>query len=199
MTKQDFIYCEKGALSKDSCKNLITFFDNNKSKASPGSYTGDVGYINNLELSLDIRDNGKLHESITKAIYNYKTRYPLVDKFIGPWQVEHICQLMRYDPNKYYDKIHCENDCYLRPSVERVFGWMIYLNDIRRGGGTEFIHQRVTAKPRAGDFYIWPAGWTHMHRGVNAPKEVKYIITGWCSFRPHSQVYERPLYLRDKI
>ena len=49
---------------------------------------------------------------------------------------------------------------------------MIYLNDIRRGGGTEFIHQRFTAKPRAGDFYIWPAGWTHMHRGVNAPKEI---------------------------
>ena len=53
------------------------------------------------------------------------------------------------------------------------------LNNIRRGGGTEFVYQRVIAKPRAGDLYIWPAGWTHMHRGVNAPKEVKYILTGW--------------------
>ena len=82
-------------------------------------------------------------------------------------------------PTHYYDKIHCENDCYYRPSVERCFAWMIYLNNIRRGGGTEFVYQRVIAKPRAGDLYIWPAGWTHMHRGVNAPKEVKYILTGW--------------------
>ena len=86
---------------------------------------------------------------------------------------------MRYEPGSYYDKIHCENDCYYRPSVERCFAWMIYLNNIRRGGGTEFVYQRVIAKPRAGDLYIWPAGWTHMHRGVNAPKEVKYILTGW--------------------
>ena len=45
------------------------------------------------------------------------------------------------------------------------------------------IHQKVIIKPRAGDFYIWPAGWTHMHRGINAPKEIKYIITGWYVYR----------------
>ena len=182
MSKQDFIYCEKGALSKDSCKTFITFFDDNMSMASPGRYTRKVGSINNLELTVDVADSGELHQAIAKAIYNYKKRYPLIEDSLTHWKYERLCQLMRYEPDKYYDEIHCENDCYNRPSVERVFGWMIYLNDIRRGGGTEFIHQRFTAKPRAGDFYIWPAGWTHMHRGVNAPKEVKYIITGWCNF-----------------
>ena len=26
---------------------------------------------------------------------------------------------------------------------------------------------------------IWPAGWTHFHKSEIAPKETKYIITGW--------------------
>ena len=184
MSRQDFIYCEKGVLPKDSCKKIIDFFDENNGMASPGEYNGKVGNIDNLEIPIDISnpdDNYGIGRYVQNGMFNYKKRYPLIDR-LGPWDCYHKCQLMKYEPDKYYDKIHCENDCYNRPSVERVFGWMIYLNDIRRGGGTEFIHQRFTAKPRAGDLYIWPAGWTHMHRGVNAPKEVKYILTGWCSF-----------------
>ena len=185
MSRQDFIYCEKGVLPKDSCKKIIDFFDENNGMASPGEYNGKVGNIDNLEIPIDISnpdDNYGIGRYVQNGMFNYKKRYPLIDTRLGPWDCYHKCQLMKYEPDKYYDKIHCENDCYNRPSVERVFGWMIYLNDIRRGGGTEFIHQRFTAKPRAGDLYIWPAGWTHMHRGVNAPKEVKYILTGWCSF-----------------
>ena len=183
MSKQDFIYCERGALPKETCNKIINFFENNMDMASAGRNTGNsVGEIDNLEITLDIGDSGELYAALAKGVHNYKKRYPLTEKFITHWRYERLCQLMRYEPGSYYDKIHCENDCYYRPSVERCFAWMFYLNDIRRGGGTEFIHQRVTAKPRAGDFYIWPGGWTHMHRGVNAPKEVKYIITGWCSF-----------------
>ena len=59
---------------------------------------------------------------------------------------------------------------------------MFFLNDIKKGGGTEFILQKYVAKPKAGDFYIWPAYWTHFHRGVKAPKERKYIVTGWCEY-----------------
>ena len=57
-----------------------------------------------------------------------------------------------------------------------------YLNDIKDGGGTHFVYQNFTTKPVAGNLYIWPAGWTHMHHGVNAPKEVKYILTGWVNY-----------------
>ena len=59
---------------------------------------------------------------------------------------------------------------------------MIYLNDIKEGGGTHFCHQNFTTKPVAGNLYIWPAGWTHMHAGVNAPYESKYTITGWVEY-----------------
>ena len=60
----------------------------------------------------------------------------------------------------------------------RVFSWMMYLNDIKEGGGTEFINQSITTIPRAGDFYVFPSGPSHLHRGENAPLETKYTITG---------------------
>ena len=185
MSRQDFIYCEKGVLPKDSCKKIIDFFDENNGMASPGEYNGKVGNIDNLEIPIDISnpdDNYGIGRYVQNGMFNYRKRYPLNNTHLGKWTISTSCQLMRYEPDNYYDRIHCENDCYYRPSVERCFAWMIYLNNIRRGGGTEFVYQRVIAKPRAGDLYIWPAGWTHMHRGVNAPKEVKYILTGWCSW-----------------
>jgi len=37
-------------------------------------------------------------------------------------------------------------------------------------------------QPRKGLTLIWPADWTHHHRGVVSPTQEKYIITGWFSF-----------------
>ena len=89
------------------------------------------------------------------------------------------CQLSRYEPNNFYDFIHCDVGKTCR---NRIFAWMIYLNDIKQGGGTHFIHQNFTTNPISGNLYIWPAGWTHMHVGVNAPHERKYILTGWVEY-----------------
>ena len=88
---------------------------------------------------------------------------------------------MRYEPGKSYNSIHCENGGIYHS--KRIFAWMIYLNTIKDGGGTEFIHQNKILSPTEGDMYIWPAHWTHMHRGVVAPYDRKYIITGWVSFK----------------
>ena len=49
-------------------------------------------------------------------------------------------------------------------------------------GGTEFFYQRIRTQPRKGLTLIWPADWTHLHRGVVSPSEEKYIITGWFDF-----------------
>ena len=57
--------------------------------------------------------------------------------------------------------------------------WMFYLNDAK--SGTEFMHF-PTINARRGRLVIWPAFWTHTHKGVIPNKGVKYIITGWVSF-----------------
>ena len=59
---------------------------------------------------------------------------------------------------------------------------MTYLNDVENEGGTEFPNQNIIIKPQKGKTLIWPADWTYSHKGIVAPTEDKYIITGWFDY-----------------
>ena len=59
---------------------------------------------------------------------------------------------------------------------------MTYLNDVEEGGSTYFSHYDLEIQPRKGLTLIWPAEWTHAHRGNILKEGSKYIITGWISF-----------------
>ena len=37
-------------------------------------------------------------------------------------------------------------------------------------------------QPRKGLTLLWPAYFTHTHRGVPSPTEEKYVMTGWIEF-----------------
>ena len=79
-----------------------------------------------------------------------------------------------------YHQWHYEADGADR--CRRVTAWMLYLNSVSRGGETEFLYQHTRIEPVQGRLLIWPAGYTHVHRG-NPPLEgVKYILTGWCEW-----------------
>ena len=184
MSVADFIYCES-VLSKESCDSLVRYFEDNIELAIPG-YMGHYHTpIGNLEIQLEVEDQSEyygLGKSISKGVVSYSKIYPLVTTNMGRWTIVDTCQYAKFEAGKYYSHIHCENSMPVVPIANRCFAWMIYLNTIKDGGGTEFIHQNFTTNPIAGDMYIWPAGWTHMHRGVNAPNQDKYTITGWCYY-----------------
>lgn len=62
----------------------------------------------------------------------------------------------------------------------RELVWMIYLNDMPEGEGeTEFLYQKRRINPKAGRVVIFPAGLTHVHRGLTVYTQNKYILTGW--------------------
>ena len=58
---------------------------------------------------------------------------------------------------------------------------MFYLNNVENGG-TEFYYQNLCTEAKEGSLVIWPADWTHMHRGQTEQNNVKYILTGWVEF-----------------
>jgi hypothetical protein len=62
---------------------------------------------------------------------------------------------------------------------DRVAVWMIYLNDDYEGGETEFLYYKKRIKPERGKLLIWPAGYTHTHRGGMVLSGNKYVVTGW--------------------
>ncbi len=65
------------------------------------------------------------------------------------------------------------------PEQGRVVAFITYLNTVTDGGGTHFIWQDQTVDAVAGKTVLFPAGYTHRHKGVVSPTQEKLIITGW--------------------
>ena len=63
--------------------------------------------------------------------------------------------------------------------IQRVLSVQFYLNDVEKGGETEFYHQKLKIKPKKGSLVIWPVGFTHTHRGNKPISNDKYIISNF--------------------
>ena len=76
-----------------------------------------------------------------------------------------------------YHKWHYERDN--ASDLDRLMAYMTYLEVPKKGGETEFLHQSLRIEPVVGRTLIWPAGYTHMHRGNPPLDGEKMYITGW--------------------
>jgi len=83
-------------------------------------------------------------------------------------------------PSEGYHVWHCENSTLMNKG--RFLTWILYLNDIDEGGETELIHLSERITPKTGRLVIFPAGWTHTHRGNPPLSNTKYIATGWMEY-----------------
>ena len=61
----------------------------------------------------------------------------------------------------------------------------MYLNDIDEAGETEFLYQNKRFAPKKNRLLVWPADWSHTHRG-NPPigSTTKYSLTTWIQEAP---------------
>lgn len=84
--------------------------------------------------------------------------------------------IQKTTPAQGYHGWHCE-DC--GPDTTRKLVFMMYLNDGFQGGETEFLYQSRRLTPKKGQMVIWPATFTHTHRGNPPLDGEKYIATGW--------------------
>jgi len=80
-----------------------------------------------------------------------------------------------------YKTWHTERSDASPETGNRLFAWMTYLNDVP-DGGTEWFHQSLYVPAQKGYTVIWPADWTHTHRGRPSPTTEKQIVTGWYEF-----------------
>jgi len=64
-------------------------------------------------------------------------------------------------------------------NTHRTFVVQLYVNDNFEGGETEFLYQNRREEAVAGDILIFPAGYTHTHRGNPPIGGHKYLITSW--------------------
>ena len=95
----------------------------------------------------------------------------------GTFNAKQLPQIQWYKPEEGYYEWHIDGA--QRDTCDRAMVYMTYLNDIDDGGGTMFYHQDMTVKPKKGKTVIFPAAYTHLHKGEISNTQDKFILTGW--------------------
>ena len=120
----------------------------------------------------------KIH--LNKVIENYVEKYPYMGENTE-FALRENYNLQKYPVDGGFKIWHFENDFKSPLNKHRALVFMTYLNDVE-DGGTEFFHQHLSTPAKKGLTLIWPAYWTHTHRGIVSKLKEKYIVTGWINF-----------------
>jgi len=113
------------------------------------------------------------------SIYpEYTKKYSILKGY--PQHNIYSIRLQRTLPGEGYHVWHSEDAG--QQVKGRILAYMLYLNDDFEGGETEFLYLKTRIKPRKNRLLLWPAGFTHTHRGNMPLSGEKYIITGWVEF-----------------
>tara|TARA_R100000278_G_C5439170_1_gene153078 strand:- start:164 stop:733 length:570 start_codon:yes stop_codon:yes gene_type:complete len=180
----DFITIYENVLSTEYCKNWIEYID----------YLRKEGLV--------LRENDKLHErdhetlnfsnddafdlnSSDKLVRNFLPSIKkCVDNYLQDYSVLGQSNFLLYDVKAKripigggFHKWHYENASF--ESSTRRFVVQAYLNTVEEGGETEFLYQNRRIKAVEGTVLVWPAGFTHVHRGNPPIGQDKYILTSW--------------------
>lgn len=171
--------------------NLKFFFDNSKEK-----YKGIVlDEHGNNKVDNAIKDSTNIDfppnsneicfqeylRELQKSVNSYISKYEWCNKG-APWTIIENTTIQKYEAGGGFKAWHFERMNAIQPTVARHLVFMTYLNDVDEKGETEFYYQKTLVKPKKGLTLIWPADWTHTHRGIPSETQEKYIISGWLNF-----------------
>ena len=188
----DFIEIYDNGLSQELCNELIKWFDLCSEKnftlhntpfgnkpPPPTTIRSDesVSIPNDSVSSLSL-PNGvcqAVFQDLNNSLAHYATKYDMGNK-----PLSNLCfKMHKVNPGQGYHIWHCENSEDGSITRSRILAWMTYLKVPEEGGETEFLYQSKRIEPIVGRTLIWPAYFTHMHRGNPPLKGEKYYITGW--------------------
>lgn len=171
------------------CDEIISYFDSYKNivKGSNRSIDGILSvnplYKDCWETVLD--NNSELYNRYTLELQEccnqYIAKFPLCNIY-SEWRIIEYINIQKYEPSAAFFQLHTERIGSVGLQASRHLVFMTYLNDVHDQGETEFIQQKILVKPKKGLTLIWPADWTHTHRGIPSQTETKYIVTGWFNY-----------------
>ncbi len=111
---------------------------------------------------------------LNECFKSYTKRYSI--EFFGAIYND-VFKIHKVKKSEGYHKWHYEKSS--SDDIDRIMAYMTYLEVPKKGGETEFLHQSLRIEPIVGRTLIWPAGYTHMHRGNPPLDGEKMYITGW--------------------
>ena len=189
----DFIGVFSEVFDKDFCSHVISEFDRFESHGlcmSRQQENPDTSKTKKEDMSLFANGknlswenfNGKnvidiFFEGLQECYLLYENEFPYIGE--GGQVRCHNMKLQRTPPKGGYHIWHAEQGA--GQSSARCLVYSLYLNTLDEGSGeTEFLYQEKRVRSVENTMVLWPAAFTHPHRG-NAVygNQDKYIITGW--------------------
>lgn len=188
--EKNFIEIFRGALAPSDCQTIIDYMDNQPlaegmfrsmkgskvDKKEKDCWQVPYSYFSHGPDKESQFISMMLTQTLKACSYHYRVIHPESASVI-PWLPDDGYCLQKYDPGQAYHGLHCEN--FGEPGNNRCLVWMIYLNTVTDNGGTYFSNFDKTLDAVQGDCVIWPAYWTHHHKGIPSMTQTKYIATGW--------------------
>lgn len=151
-----------------------------QSEGAAKTWKNDTFYFVDLDCHNLSEFNGVLPSRI---IYNTLQKYfdEYVDNYDILRDVDLRCNVIKMQktiPGAGYHVWHSEQGH--GKDANRALVYSFYLNTIEEAGETEFLYQRIRIPAKENTLLLWPAAYTHTHRGnVVFGEKPKYIITGW--------------------
>ena len=170
------------------CDKLIDHFKSSKNKVqgfagNHGNTVIDSTVKKCTELALtdnqELADEYRVH--LLSTINLYIKKYPYCYHY-GTFGLVQPANIQYYTPGEAFFQWHSERIDHTPIVNTRHLVYMTYLNTVDDEGETEWFHQKIKIKPEKGLTVIWPADWTHTHRGITSMSQDKYIITGWFNY-----------------
>ena len=183
----DFIEVYDDTISHELCGELIKWFDvcsdrgfTDHNMPFPGSRGKEITRRSDEQLA--VISNLSIPMGLCNAFW--ETLYKCYGDYVANYDLENInlsCynfKMHKVKEGQGYHVWHHENDG-SGALCRRMLAWMTYLKVPEEGGETEFLYQSKRIEPEMGKTLIWPAHFTHLHRGNPPLKGEKYYITGW--------------------
>jgi len=196
MDLKDFVYVRDNVFSKEFCEELIADFEALPDNQFVGRSGAGVNFNIKKTMDMNLMDHPKMKEKYVDVIFSgfndtvyeymfslpYQNRFePYVHIFDNNNTSYDTCQMQKYVKGEgHYNAYHFEADQLM--NSKRQFVFILYLNDVDRGGETELLYGLHKVKPRQGSVLVHPAAFPFIHKGHMPESSDKYIVTTWLSF-----------------
>ncbi len=185
---EDFIGHFENAYSDEQCYYMIKIFeklsasnlsyDRQRSEKANGIHKKDLA-VNSMDFMFKPYLMDYFDADFLKIFWTHYETY--CNKFdtvkLEKSHNLYSFKIQKTIPGQGYHVWHYENNVF--EYQRRLITWIVYLNDDYEGGETEFLYLSKRIKPKKGTLIMWPAGFTHTHRGNPPLSGEKYIVTGW--------------------
>ena len=188
-SESELIRRYKGVFSKEICKKIMRHLDYLENNSllyydKRNLHMEDHLTLNaTLDYEIDLTATTRVAEEILPMLKKPVDEYlETVSILKSSRFLCYDCKIKKIPQGGGFHNWHFENG--VIGATPRTFVIQVYLNDDFEGGETEFLYQNRREQAVQGDVLIFPAGFTHTHRGNPPIGGTKYLATTWAIIQP---------------